>query len=397
MNEQIRPTLRPGSSGAAVAELRDILRKVGCLNDDAVDDTAPPDELVVDATLDTAIRFFQQTQGLKADGIVGRLTWARALEARWTLGERLLLCTPGSLMRGRDVTTLQRRLSDLGFNCGRVDGIFGPRTENGLREFQVNMGLTADGTCGPQAVEALRGLARAITGGRAERLRDSYSFDDQRTGLFGKVIVLDPGHGADDAGSIGHGLVERDVVADIALRVEALLAQQGAVVLLTRSPHVFEGRGMDDESRALFANDQRADAVISLHVDSCETPLANGVAAFYFGGGRAGGHSETGQMLAGALVSAICAVTGLADLRVHAKQWDLLRLTTMPAVRLYIGYLSHLGDAEKLASETFRDVVAQAIAQAVADAFHPRDENTGTVELKDPQGSGVSTPASRLL
>jgi len=50
-------------------------------------------------------------------------------------------------MVGDDVTTLQRRLTELGFDPGRPDGIFGPDTDQALREFQAAVGVVADGTC----------------------------------------------------------------------------------------------------------------------------------------------------------------------------------------------------------------------------------------------------------
>ena len=53
-------------------------------------------------------------------------------------------------LRGDDVAELQRRLGRLGFDAGRVDGIFGPDTANALTEFQRNIGLTPDGICGPR-------------------------------------------------------------------------------------------------------------------------------------------------------------------------------------------------------------------------------------------------------
>ena len=365
MSDQLLPLLRLGDSDEAVAVVRSVLNKVGCIGNDSTE------SLIVDEHLSTGIRFFQQTHGLKADGIIGPQTWARLLEAQWNLGERELLFTPEALMRGRDVTALQRRLSDLGFNCGRVDGIFGPRTDIALREFQENLGLDVDGVCGAKTVSAFQGLARAITGGRAERLRDAHTFDGQRTGLAGKVIVLDPGHGGEDAGSTANNVIERDVVADIAVRLERLLSQQDVVVLMTRPPQAFAGAVPDDEARALFANSQQADAVLSLHLDECDSPLASGVAAFYFGGGRFGGHSETGQILAWKLVESLSSTTGLTNLRAHTRQWDLLRLTTMPAVRLYMGYVTNAGDSAKFADETFRELVAQSLTSALADTFTP--------------------------
>src|SRR5882672_761105 len=57
---------------------------------------------------------------------------------------------------GPDVTALQTRLKDLGFDPNGVDGNFGPGTKAALIAFQKSKGLTADGVAGPQTMGALQ-------------------------------------------------------------------------------------------------------------------------------------------------------------------------------------------------------------------------------------------------
>lgn len=75
-------------------------------------------------------------------------------EASWSLGDRLLYPRK-PMLRGDDVADLQAQLSRLGFNCGRADGIFGPRTAQAVSDFQQNCGLPVTGVCGPDEVLAL--------------------------------------------------------------------------------------------------------------------------------------------------------------------------------------------------------------------------------------------------
>jgi N-acetylmuramoyl-L-alanine amidase len=84
------------------------------------------------------------------------------VEAGWNLGDRLLLLAAPHL-RGDDIAELQDGLNQLGFDCGRPDGIFGPATARALEDFQRNGGLTPDGVCGPRTVRML-GLLRRQTG-----------------------------------------------------------------------------------------------------------------------------------------------------------------------------------------------------------------------------------------
>ncbi|MDA3027009.1 MAG: N-acetylmuramoyl-L-alanine amidase [Actinomycetota bacterium] len=62
---------------------------------------------------------------------------------------------------------------------------------------------------------------------------------------------------------------------------------------------------------------------------------------------------------------------GLKDCRTHAKTWDLLRMTRMPAVRIEVGYLSNQNDAVKLSDANVRDLIASSIAEAIVAFFEP--------------------------
>ena len=70
------------------------------------------------------MRPFQEHRGLRSDGVCGPQTWSALVEAGRVLGDRLLYYR-NPMLRGDDVATLQRQLGALGFDAGRVDGIFG--------------------------------------------------------------------------------------------------------------------------------------------------------------------------------------------------------------------------------------------------------------------------------
>ena len=59
----------------------------------------------------------------------------------------------------------------LGFDCGRVDGILGPRTARALEEFQSNCGIAADGVCGPDTVRTLTVMSCQTGAGPGHRRR----------------------------------------------------------------------------------------------------------------------------------------------------------------------------------------------------------------------------------
>ncbi|MBC7374527.1 MAG: N-acetylmuramoyl-L-alanine amidase [Frankiales bacterium] len=359
---------RIGDTGPAVDDIQATLTGLGLL-------AGSPEDF--DAATDRAVREFQQRRGLSVDGLVGPETYRALAAARWGLGDRLLSLATHPFV-GDDVAMLQERLLELGFDAGRADGVFGPRTEQALRGLQKEYGLLADGTCGPATLRALRQLGRHVTGGRPQVLRETEALHRSGAALPGKIVVVDPGHGGAHRGATGHGLQEAAIVEDLAARLEGRLTAVGVRTLLTR--------GVDscptDAERARFANDAGADLLLSLHVDRSPSPRCHGVASYHFGAGR-GTTSTVGEQLASLVQREVVARTDLLDCHVHEKTWELLRLTRMPVVRLELGYVTHPGDAARLADPAFRDTVAEAVLVAVQRLYLPPDLDppTGVMRL----------------
>ena len=93
-------------------------------------------------------------------------------------------------------------------------------------------------------------------------------------------VVIDAGHGGKDTGTIGpNGLMEKDLVLDVALKLGKLVTQQlGAEVVYTRSDDTF----IPLEERSAIANREKADLFISVHANSSPAASATGVETYYF-------------------------------------------------------------------------------------------------------------------
>lgn len=369
---------RLGDSGQAVAAIRSLLGALGLL-----DPATGCEPTSYDEGVDRAVRAFQQQRGLTVDGVVGPLTYRVLDEARWRLGDRLLTHIPGNPMSGDDVLTLQQRLLDLGFRVGRADGFFGPQTERGLRDFQRNIGVPADGTCGPATLKALARLAPRVQGGRPNALRAEEQIRRAGPQLSGKVVVIDAaGPPFADPQVAGEAAAIAD---DLARRVEGRLTATGVQAFLTH-PAGQDPRSIPSEAeRADFANRTRADLCVSLHVDAAGNPGASGVATYFYGLDARGVRSTGGERFADLVQREIVARTDLVDLRTHTKTWDLLRRTRMPAVRIDVGYITNPGDAARLADPAFRDVVAEAVVVAVQRVYltPETDSKTGLLRLSE--------------
>ena len=320
------------------------------------------------------IRSFQQARGLSVTGVVDEVT-ARALEeSRWKLGDRSLNLQESPLMRGDDVAALQSRLSEMGFDCGRVDGIFGVRTESAVRDFQKSVGITIDGKCGPATIIALIRLTKIVSGGAPLAMRENAMQRNRGPALANKTIVLNP-DGTDE------------LVYDVAVRTEGRLLALGASVFLTRGLV----NNPTESERINFANSGNADLMISLHEDVYENEKAHGVSTYYYGSDAHGVHSIVGERFASLVQREICARTDYANCRTHAKTWDLLRLTKAPTVRIDLGYISNPGDIARLSRPDFRDVIAEALVIAIQRLYLAAEDDTktGVLRISDLRKAGI--------
>jgi N-acetylmuramoyl-L-alanine amidase len=309
-----------------------------------------------------AVKAFQQSLGLFADGLVGPITWREIVEAGYRPGGRLLYLRQPPF-RGADVVELQRMLNDLGFDPGAVNGLFDARAARAVRDFQKNAGLPDDGVVDADIFKTLSTYAAQSLG--------THQFPDKSGGyfpedLFSGTIVLDAAHGGRDVGyAAPKGLSE----ADLNLAVTQELAQilPAKEVLLTRS---------DDEEvsavdRAFLANSSGAKMILSIHHAAHQTPAACGTASFYFE--RLGYRSHRGRMAAMYLQRGVSKALGTCDLGEFGRSYEILRETNMPAVVLEPLHLTNPRELELASDPYYPATVAEAIAGAL-ELYAGRDQ-----------------------
>ncbi len=342
---------------------------------------------IFDDNLTQGIKAFQQERGLTATGVINEITARSLEEARFKLGDRVLVFNAASLMRGDDVSNLQDRLIQMGFNCGKVDGVYGVNTEGAVREFQKSVGILSDGRCGPATLISLMRLVKTVSGGAPSALRESVKHSVRSPALANKVIVIDPSWGGEFTGESANGVVESEIVFDLAQRLEGRLIALGVNVVLTRSAN----NSPLEKDRIKVANTVSADLVIALKVDSYKNEKANGVATYFYGRDDKGVRSVVGERFANLIQREICARTDLLNCHTHAKSWDVSRLTTAPTVRIDLGYLSNPQDAKRLATAAFRDQLAEAMIVAIQRLYLSAEDDakTGTLKISDLRRAGL--------
>jgi N-acetylmuramoyl-L-alanine amidase len=315
--------LRPGSRGEAV---RDLQVRLGALGHDFP--TAEVGNYDA-ATLD-AVRAFQESRGLRVDGICGPQTWSALVESGYHLGDRLLY-RRRPMLRGDDVVELQRRLNALGFDSGREDGILGDNTTAALTEFQRNTGLAPDGICGRGVIAALDRVGSLAEGSVASvREREALRRGPHR--LSGRRVFVAAAPGFES-------------LADAVVRE---LLRAGAHTTLDAS-------GSDDSHLAAAANRFAADLFLAFRPG--DRP---GCWCSYFESGRF--RSEAGFEIAGAIRTELAPLLG-PDACSGGRAYAVLRETRMAAVICEPVALLDLGRMRALVERS--GDVARAVVRGV--------------------------------
>lgn len=251
-----------------------------------------------------AVGDFQRSRGLPVDGIVGDHTWQSLVDAGYRLGDRMLYRRV-PLMRGDDISALQQALNSLGFDAGKVDGLFGPDTLAAVLDFQHNRGMAEDGIVGSEVVAELALMQRETSKRGREAVREQAWLDSLPQPIAGTRVYLDPAWEDEPHAA----RIWQTVMA-----AAATLRQAGAVPLLSRSIDTHP----EEQVRARRANRLDADLVVSITAGA-------GQGVFFFGTDRS--TSPAGRILAEALGHRL-------GLPVEARATPMLRETRSPAVVL---------------------------------------------------------------
>jgi N-acetylmuramoyl-L-alanine amidase len=323
---------RSGDSGTAVRDIQDRLNALGYSS------VADPPGEYGEATRATVVAF-QKRRGLPADGIVGPETWRAIYEAGYQLGDRLLYHRR-PMLRGDDVAELQRRLNSLGFDAGKVDGIFGPLALHALLDFQQNRGMAEDGIAGPRTLAELELVGRATQKTGREAIREREWLRGLPHSVVGARVFLDPAcRDHDEAAQTWRA----------ASATAQVLQHDGAIPILSRSTDT----ALNERIRARRANRLGAAIIVSFQLPYAETP-----AVFFFASAMS--RSEAGALLAAAIADRL-------GLPFEGRAHPMLKETRAPAV--------------VVASESMGEDLGRAVAHALCDFFssaRPEVESRGT-------------------
>lgn len=264
---------RLGDEGNAVRDIQDRLAALGF--------EAPIDQRgEFDEATRHAVVAFQRAKGLDPDGIVGPDTWRSLYEAGYRLGDRLMFMRR-PMIRGEDVAELQARLNSLGFDSGKVDGIFGPDTERAVVEFQNNRGLAEDGKVGPEVVTEIGLVTRGEMRGGRHAIREREWLRRLPKTVAGARIYLDA-----DCRDPRESREAWEAASAAALSIQ----EAGGLPMMSRS----QDTQFPERLRARKANRLGSDLIIAFRISTDREDRV-----FYFASEH--GSSAAGKQLAAAI------------------------------------------------------------------------------------------------
>ncbi len=175
------------------------------------------------------------------------------------------------------------------------------------------------------------------------------------------VIVVDPGHGGPDVGATRNGIYEKDINLEISKYLGGILQQMGYSVIYTRTNDI----DLDLEPRVQIAENARADAFVSVHVNSLDVNASSvsGVETYHARG------STVGQELARYVHSQIIASTGASDRNIRGAGFYVIAKTSMPAILVETGYITNPAESSNLTSPNYQRRMAEAIAKGIDQFF----------------------------
>jgi len=181
--------------------------------------------------------------------------------------------------------------------------------------------------------------------------------------LRGGLVLIDAGHGGQDPGALGaHGLVEKDVVLDIARTVSQRLAARGADVHMTRDTDRF----LELDERNAITNRLRPKLFVSIHADASRNHSADGFTVY------------VSRMASGSSIAAADAIarrlqeTGVPFRGRKEANYRVLVGSSSPAVLVEVGYVSNAREASDLADPAHRQRLGEAIALGIEDYLQRR-------------------------
>ncbi|WP_395749943.1 N-acetylmuramoyl-L-alanine amidase [Prosthecobacter sp.] len=197
------------------------------------------------------------------------------------------------------------------------------------------------------------------------------------------LVVVDAGHGGHDGGAVSHGVIEKNLSLDIAIRLKKELQAAGLRVVMTRSSDCF----LSLDERAALAGAHRADAFVSVHLNTDgEGSEAEGIETYFAENkglsarllapteGAKEQADESGAEFAKVVQRLVCGTTRAENRGIKARDYAVVARAACPAVLVECGFITSASESVRLKKEGYRDQIANGIARGVVLFLQARGE-----------------------
>lgn len=200
--------------------------------------------------------------------------------------------------------------------------------------------------------------------------------------VAGRKILVDPGHGGIDPGTVEDGVYEKDLTLAISLQLKKIFQQAGIAILLTRETDTdlcyskeAEEQGqrkkMDLKSRVDMAQSYGAEIYLGIHINDSTSTKCKGPQTFY-----CSASNPNGGRLATLIQDELSQVTPTTRRPLDVTNQYMLKTLKIPAVTVEVGFLSNRQEATRLTNPDYQRKMAWAIFAGTVKFFAevPKEE-----------------------
>lgn len=183
-----------------------------------------------------------------------------------------------------------------------------------------------------------------------------------------KLIIIDAGHGGIDPGSDSHGILEKEINLEIALKLQEVLHENGYSVLMTRE----DDNSLSLRERSDFANEKEADLFISLHQNCYAQDASVHGIEVYYNSDKTTNDQQLAQMIQESLINE----TGAKNRGIHSDNGLVVtRETIMPAVLVETAFISNDDELDLIMSDDYQNKVVKGIVVGIEEFLNELDRN----------------------
>lgn len=187
----------------------------------------------------------------------------------------------------------------------------------------------------------------------------------QELPLIDTIIMIDPGHGGRDSGTMYHNILEKDINLEISKVLETKLSELGAIVYMTRTQDIDlssiydSGKKRGDlYRRLLYIKKKKSDLYLSIHINWYQNSANKGAEVLY------NSINPKNELLATAIMDEFKETLN-SKREIKTTDLYMYRNTTTPGVLIECGYLSNPEERNLLQNQEYQEKIATSISKGV--------------------------------